>query len=265
MKKVTIHEPTAKKSLVYAQATYYPNFVRIWIPNKPKIYQDKSTSTDSTIYRMDVEYPYETSEERSLRRSRKSIIDYALCNEFDLFATFTFGENRADDDKVRKKLATWLKNQRTRNGKFRYVVVPERHKTGELHFHALIGGYKGKIKFAINPHTGKKIKDSRGNYVRNFSEYRIGINSAKTISEDSGEVKTAYYLQKYITKDAVNTFGKNRLWVSHGLKKPLVEENPEEWYLHVKPDREHATDYGIILEFDINSNPLTEMFSEGKV
>lgn len=53
---------------------------------------------------------YETNEERSLRRTRKAIKDYALCNDFDIFATFTIADDRFNDERSRKRLATWLKD-----------------------------------------------------------------------------------------------------------------------------------------------------------
>lgn len=52
---------------------------------------------------------YETDVERSIRRTRKKIKDYVLCNEFGLFATFTFREDRYDVDRCKTRMARWEK------------------------------------------------------------------------------------------------------------------------------------------------------------
>lgn len=265
-KKLTQVHSSDTKYLVYAKATYYHDFVRVWIPNKPYIHQKEGYESPAKAAKVREkntdEDSYETNAERSIRRTRKAIKDYVLMNDFDLFSTFTFASDRYNAERSRKRLATWLKNQRTRNGKFRYIVVPEHHKDGALHFHALIGSYTGKMKLAINPNTNKMISDGRGDYVRNFAEYNLGINSAKVISGNQGKTKTAYYLQKYITKETLDEFGKNRYWVSHGLARPAIEENPEPFYKHYEADRHWVIDHGTVLEFDRHKHPLIDMFIE---
>lgn len=255
------------KYLVHAKATYYPDFVRVWIPNQPYLrqyegYESKATG-GSIVDDSDEGYDlYESNEERSLRRTRKAIKDYALCNDFDLFATFTLADDRFNDDRSKKRLATWFKNQRDRNGKFKYIVVAERHKNGALHFHALIGGYTGRLVYGINPHNGEYIPDGRGEFVRNFDEYKLGINSAKVIDSKESKTKTAYYLQKYINKDMVIVFGHNRYWASKGLRKPVTIDNPEPFYKSVEADRHWVVDHGTALEFDRNKHALVDMFLE---
>ena len=57
----------------------------------------------------------ETAEERSIRRTKKCIKEYVLCNPFSIFATFTFAENRYDVDEKKRQISCWLKNQQKRN------------------------------------------------------------------------------------------------------------------------------------------------------
>jgi hypothetical protein len=267
MNKLTQINSSDAKYLVYAKATYYPDFVRVFIPNQPYIRQVEGYEQElklTGISNHNGAEPYETNEERSIRRTRKAIKDYALCNDFNLFATFTMADNRYDDERSKKRIATWFKNQRNRNGKFQYIIVAERHKDGALHFHALIGGYTGRLVYAVSPKTGKHISDKHGDFIRNFDEYTLGINSAKIIStsESKTKTKTAYYLQKYINKDMIIVFGKNRYWASKGLLKPPTEENPEEFYKAVEADRHWMIDHGTILEFDRNKHPIIDMFLE---
>src|SRR5581483_2344940 len=65
---------------------------------------------------------------RSLNNSKTLIRDYTLCNEFDLFGTFTFSPKKSDrynPDAVKKQMSDWLHNQRNRTGRFKYLFIPE--------------------------------------------------------------------------------------------------------------------------------------------
>lgn len=255
--------------MVYAKATYYPEFIRIWIPNKPyerAWYGGDPKLKAGAVPELDEHgepiTQYETDPERSIRRTRKRIKDYVIANDFDLFVTFTFASDRHNEKRSRKRLSTWLRNQRTRNGRFLYLAVPEYHKDGALHFHVLIGGYKGKLERAINPRNGSPIKDVRGNPVYTFPSYTLGFNNVKIIDSSEGKTKTAHYIQKYITKEANSTDGRQRYWSSKNLKLPKTEDNPEKYYKHVEANRHYVNDHGTCLEFDLGTSPLTDWFIE---
>jgi hypothetical protein len=263
-----INNPYQVSYLVEAQATYYPNMISVFISHEPKVRRpagfNKPTRNKSSKLAYDADFIYgETSDERSIRRSKKQIRDYALCNSFDMFATFTFKADRQDVDKSRKKMSNWLKNQRNRNGKFRYLIIPEYHKDGKsLHFHALMGDYPGKISKAINPKTEKPVIQ-KGKGVYTFDGYTLGFNNVKLISDktnDAGLISS--YIQKYITKDMPVFSGNQRYWVSKGLLLPLTEDNPEKWYEHVKPDWSKNFPNGKIMRFNIGRNELVDMFWE---
>lgn len=250
---------------VQTQAKYYPGFVRVYIANRPfkKLMpgfelQDKLEIT-SSVPTLETE----DNLERSLRRTRKSIKDYVLCNKFNHFATFTFSKDRKDVDKCKTKMSNWLKNQRKRKGKFKYLIVPELHKDRQaLHFHALLEGYKGEIKRSFT-HKGKPIiQNSRAVYE--LPSYTLGFNNLKFIDDELTKTRIAFYIQKYITKDMPVFPNKNRYWISSGLKAPVVEDNPEPWYAVIKADREYENDFGKILEFDAGKNPIVDMFLEAK-
>lgn len=74
---------------------------------------------------------------RAVRRARAQVRDLALCNPFRWFVTLTLDKsrvNRYDMVEITRKLNTWLDNQVRRKG-LAYVLVPERHKDGAVHFH----------------------------------------------------------------------------------------------------------------------------------
>lgn len=251
---------------ISVQATTYPDSVRIFIPNIP-IRKNVSKSPKGSrinLFRSaeDIEYIYETNLERSIRRSRKAIKDYILCNDFDLFCTFTMGKDRYNDEKSIKRLKNWVKNQRDRNGKFIYIFVTERHKDGALHFHALIGGYKGKLAPAINPNAGNPKLDINGLQVYNFTEYTHGFTTVRLIVDKNNKTKTARYLQKYVGKDLAAGFGKNRYWASKGLNKPTIQDNPDYFYHGVQPVFTHINDHGKIFEFVRGQTPEIDAYIE---
>lgn len=244
---------------VYAKAIYYPDFVRIYIPNKPfeKIYPGLEINRKTSPSNQSTQGQYEDDLARSIRRTRKTVKDYVLCNEFELFATFTFKSDRQDIDKCRKKMANWFKNQQKIYGKFQYLVVPEFHKDNKsLHFHALISGYRGKLKQAVNPKTSKILA---GIYV--FPGYRSGYTTVKIIDKNKdSRTKISLYIQKYITKNMPLFSNKKRYWSSKNLLLPITEENPEGWYKYTQWDDHFMNDYGTFLDFYYDKHPFAEIF-----
>jgi hypothetical protein len=173
----------------------------------------------------------------SIRRTKTRISDITLSNDFDLFVTFTFDPKRVDRTNVslcKKKMHSWLKRQRERNGPFDYLIVPEFHKDGvAIHFHALIKNYTGKLK--DSGIIQKKRK------VYNITSYRLGHSTAVKIDNIH---KVSTYIKKYITKDMPTFSNKKRYWCSKNLIRPLKYTNPDP-YLHQIDDliQNHDTFY----------------------
>lgn len=255
-------KPTQATYMVYARATYYPDFTEVYIPNVPYPKQEEGVEARKQPYgTSENPVPKDTEEdiERSLRRSKKQIKAYELCNQFELFATFTFKDGRQDIKLCKRRMADWLKNQQKRNGKFQYLVVPEFHKDGvSLHFHALLKGYTGKLKPAINPHTGQELTQ-KTRTIYTIPSYRSGFTNVVKI-EDSPEsrAKVGSYIRKYITKDMPRLFGQNRYWASHDLKLPPSEDNPPNWYVTTKADEEYVGEFGVIKYFRNNRQSLAK-------
>jgi hypothetical protein len=270
---MNIHpNPYQPSTLIEAQATYYPHLISIFIPNHPfhrkpitdaKDYHIRLLEHEDDLESNSTPNRKETDTERSLRRTKKQISDYVLCNRFELFATFTFAKNRQDIKEKRSQMSHWLKNQRKRNGKFQYLIVPEFHKDQKsLHFHALFYGYLGNIRKAINPKTHQPIFQS-GQPIYTLPEYTLGFTNAKTIAgTPEDQAKIASYIKKYITKDMPTFPGKKRYWPSNNLKVPKIEDNPEKWYELVKPDWQIETEHGRFLRFNVGSHPIVDMYWE---
>lgn len=236
-------------SEILAKGTLYPELVVVFKPNTAVI--SMSNAERSTLSKGPKTDEYETTEERSLRRTRKSIKDLVLMNDFDMFVTLTIAHDRSNPEHSKNKIANWLKNQRNRNGQFDYLLVPEFHKKANaLHFHALFGGYKGRISLAHNPKSGDLLTKN-GRALYNLDEYKSGYSSViKIDASQTTATKLAFYLQKYLTKDIQSFFGKQRYWASKGLKKPLKFDIYSRWFELVQPRHVQPTDYGDILYFD---------------
>lgn len=155
----------------------------------------------------------EDSLQRSVRRSRAAISDYCGVNDFEWFVTFTFNPkkvNRYDLSHCYTKMQGWLWRTHRKNEDFKYIIVPERHKDGAIHFHALISGYDLKIK------KTNVIQNNRRVY--NITGFTYGFTNAQRLDDDTK--KTVAYMCKYITKDMELVQNRRRYWCSKNLRKP---------------------------------------------
>lgn len=153
------------------------------------------------------------NKDRSLRRTQSEIQDLIDCNEFDWFGTFTFDPKKIDrqnPEKVKKAMTSWLNHARRKSPDLTYIVVPERHKDGAIHFHGLLGNFNGKMA-----DSGSKWQN---NAIFNVVDYPYGFTNFTKIRD---KAKTANYCRKYITKDMpFAESGKKRYWRSKNLKTP---------------------------------------------
>ena len=152
-----------------------------------------------------------------------------LANNFQIFATFTFSPkkvDRFDIDACKSKLKRWLDRQREKNANLKYIVVPERHKNGANHFHAL---FENIDSFTL--HKTKIRQENRD--VFTMRDWRFGYSNVKFI--DSNRLKVAAYITKYITKDMITIENKRRYWSSHNLDLPEKFYNDVDRF-EIRPD-----------------------------
>lgn len=187
----------------------------------------------------------EDSRKASLRRARRKIFDYAICNPFDCFVTLTLDKtliDRGDYNAVIKRLSTYLDNRVRRHGLI-YLGVPELHRNGGIHFHFLmnsaalkltdsgtvsIEGRKKPIKIATADR--QHIPQDKRHIVYNVEDWRLGFSTAIMTYGDRGAVSR--YISKELNKTvqkAVGDGGKlekigGRWYLSGGkLRKPVVK------------------------------------------
>lgn len=166
---------------------------------KPKYWSQTETEMEAEICK--AESKEKTPNGQARARAYKRVFDYSYCNEgvFDLFITMTCDGtkvNRYDIDKVYwDKLRHFLDNRVQRKG-LKYIIVPELHKDGAVHFHGLINSSAVQLK--DSGHQIQKRGLSYKKHIYNITDWKIGFTTAVRLSGDQENV--AKYITKYITK-----------------------------------------------------------------
>ena len=221
-------------TIIHNVVKEYPDMIRIYIYKTPYALPDHtSTSRKPKRKKDDIDA---LSIHRSIRRTKSTIADLVLCNNFEYFCTFTFDPRKVDRYDVgacRTAMSLWLHRQRLHSPNFKYLIVPEFHKKCQacvessalecnhdnvpkaLHFHALISDFNGRLKDSGKMQNGRK--------VYNMTGYRKGFTTAVPI--DHNTLAVSNYIKKYITKEMPLIHGKKRYWISNNLIRPTKTIN----------------------------------------
>lgn len=177
---------------------------------------------------------------RARRRARSAVHDLCHANGFDRFVTFTLDAQRVDRydvEEVTKKLNVWLDNRVRRNG-LKYVLVPELHKDGAIHFHGLINSEALEATDSGTLTRGGKPRRPRGaaqraamladgwQIVYNLPQWTLGFSTGIDLYGDYDAA--VGYVCKYIAKTERKVGG--RWYYSGGaLERPNVVFTDIEW------------------------------------
>jgi hypothetical protein len=191
----------------------YPEMFKIVIYHDS--YNLPNPSASSGRREIEKKYREQDNIDRSLRRSQQAVKDIILCNEWSLWCTFTFDKkyvDRYDFNACQRKMSRWFNRQPN----LRYIAVPEHHKDGAIHFHALIDNYQGVLK-----DTGFKTKKGATIYKGNY-----GGGFCKFIKIDENKEQIAnYMLKQYMTKDMIKIYNRKRYTTSRNLVHPIHHVN----------------------------------------
>lgn len=208
----------------------YPNGDKTLTVYKSAIF---SENISNSVTFSDVPKKVQSDDEKQLEKMRSiwkvktKIKDYVLCNDFDTFWTMTFNSERYDYEVAFEKLSKWLAKMRRKYGKFRYIVIPEIHKDGAIHFHGVFGGFRGVLVDSGVRHQNVK--------VFNCNDWKYGFT---TITRMRSKEKCANYVTKYFTKQMQETVvgkGQKKYWCSKGLELPVVTYSAEDLGKNLSP------------------------------
>lgn len=150
---------------------------------------------------------------RAVRRAKQDLRDLALCNEMKYFVTLTLDASvidRHDVAAITKKLNAWCSNMVQRCG-LAYVLVPERHKDGAVHFHGFVNDavevvdsgtiavpWEKKPKRPRNEAQRNEWLQKGGHIVYNLPDWPLGFTTAIELYGEP--VAAVNYCCKYIGK-----------------------------------------------------------------
>lgn len=191
-----LHNPPAE--LVRADYNIYRYTEQIY-----KIVRFRSTAPLGIKTNKEKHQTYDKKLDASLSRSRRVVLELALCNDWAYFCTFTIGGSRYDLKTWDTQFKQYIRDLRKKYGlKIDYVLVPEKHKDGAWHMHGLFSDITPLlIRFSTLLKNGFDVPVSLAekdyldwwDYSQKFGYCSFGPIRNK--------VAVAFYVTKYITKD----------------------------------------------------------------
>lgn len=233
---------TASESAIQynARVKFYPDGAAEVSAAERSIFRE--SGWESRGKRVDLEDPEQSegasdpaaSLERARRRARSAVADLAYSNDFVYFVTFTLDAakvDRYDVAAITRKLNCWLDNRVRRDG-LRYVLVPELHRDGAVHFHGLINAVLpvvdsgtvcraagGKPRRPRSAAERRRWLNEGGHVVYNLPAWSLGFSTA--IELYGSRQAAIAYVCKYISKSSGKVGG--RWYYSGGqLARPTV-------------------------------------------
>ncbi|MBQ8966268.1 hypothetical protein [Ruminococcus sp.] len=178
----------------------------------------------------------------SLKRAKDCIFDIVYMNEWKYFITITFNGKdfeRSEPKVIVNKLHNWLRSRVQRKG-LAYVLVPEYHKKGGIHCHALVNdcdlgfvdsgtrcvkGFNKPVKLETIRDKGllekSGLSEDELKVVYNITDWKYGFSTAIQTYGDPANL--AFYVTKYLTKDVKKIFGKFYWHSQNIVTKPDIE------------------------------------------
>jgi len=166
---------------------------------------------------------FKRSKKVSVQRSLRNFEDIATANlkSWQFFGTLTFSPKEVDrfnDEAVYHLFDLWRKYMKRKYPYIKYLVTPERHQNGALHFHLLLGCC-GSYELDLTP---IKRLDNAGRVIYRCDSFKYGRSNFSEIEDVD---KTINYCKKYIEKDLGNSTARNkrRFYYSKNCEKPIIK------------------------------------------
>lgn len=220
--------PDGQNTITYADHSIF---------HHPDAAQIIETETDTDRNEPDETEPAPTEPEKPdrertdiLKRVKDRVFDITYCNPWAYFLTVTFDPKETDSkdpQQVMEKLNKWLDN-RVQRDDLQYLLIPEYHKKGGIHCHALINDTLrlsdsgtvtvDGIKKPMRREKALKLglPETKLHTVYNVPQWKYGFSTAiPTYGEPAA---LAVYMTKYVTKDLQKIFGRY-YWSSRNITR----------------------------------------------
>ena len=179
-------------------------------------------------------YKNEKSYFDSTHRTKDKFYSFGLCNTWNYFCTFTVSvkEFESTDEATKYYWQVFRQKLQRKFPSIKILAVPEYHKKGNLHFHALLGSCDlSQLLTAAIKRKGKQIY--------NLSLWNKGFSTVVKIDTFDTETqqKTVSYLIKYLTKAGYIGYNKKKYYHTVNLNQKNVDYryiNPSS-FNNVKP------------------------------
>lgn len=221
---------------------------RIEIDDKLYLYEKENEIINPTCVYVDdltgIEYyDYEYSEKEheiikkenpeklanSISRSRSTIYELALCNDWDYFCTFTIDKTKYDRYDLKKWHKDFTQKIRDLNKKYKckiqYLLIPEQHKDGAWHMHGFLSGMPDQELRAFGREEKLPLyildKVIRGEEIYSWITYqnKFGFCDIEPIKDIN---KASAYITKYVSKslaESITELNAHTYYASKGLKR----------------------------------------------
>lgn len=169
---------------------------------------------------------------RAVRRAKQKLRDLALCNGMRYFVTLTLDPaviDRYDMREITRRLNAWCSNQVQRCG-LAYVLVPERHRDGAVHFHGFVNDavevvdsgtlslpWEKKPRRPANEAQRAEWLARGGKVVFNLPSWPLGFTTA--IELYGNAMSAVNYCCKYVGKQQEGASAPEKIggrWFYHG-------------------------------------------------
>lgn len=168
---------------------------------------------------------------RATRRAKIMAFDFIMANtDLDTFVTFTYSpdmvDNKASYDDCYVLLRNWLSNRVQRCG-LKYVLVPERTKIGDIHFHAIMNSEALRLERARSQ-KGYSLHH-KGKPLYNVTDWTAGFSSAEIIGNAEGDrIAVSKYIFKYMGKQMGQKIGGRYVLSGGKLQRPMYVYSEDE-------------------------------------
>lgn len=143
---------------------------------------------------------------RSVRRARKAVRDIARSNDWAYFVTLTLSPDRVDRydfAAIWKHLRHWLGNCVRRKG-LAYLLVPEHHKDGAIHFHGFFNDALEAVDSGTMSVPGRKAPVKVRSEAQRAAFERMGGHTVYNLPDWGWGFSTA--IQLYGERDAAISY-----------------------------------------------------------